>query len=243
MNNQNTDALDMFAELFIPPRVPREYLLPPKSEEEYLEDLEQGTDLAAKTEALLALIHIFRAKTMKTGQKYTEEIAGGIVGIFKRHASGPELSGQTAQKLMLEGSNCEWVGDYQGSVWFYKACLEFKTNDRGLSFYRLNNLGFCLNFIKKFKEAEAYLHTANELMPKKYNAWKNLGVSLEHQGITEETAKCYMRAINMSNAEKRSVKHLMRLIARHPELNALPEVQGYLDSLAKHGIIPKPAQA
>ena len=56
MNNRNTDSLDMIAELFIPLRTKMEYLIPPKSEEEYLLDLEQGTDLAKKTEALHALI-------------------------------------------------------------------------------------------------------------------------------------------------------------------------------------------
>ena len=220
----------MCAELFIPPRKPGEYLLPPKSEEEYLKDLEQGADLAKNTEALLALIHIFRAKTIKTGQKYTEEIAGGVIEVFKRLASGPDLSEVAAARLVGEGGNCELTGDYRGAAWFYAGSLAFKVKDPALAFFRLNNLGFCLNFIMKFKEAEIYLRSAAELGPQMYNAWKNLGVSLEHQCRIVEAADCYLKAIIQSRSERRCVKHLLRLVDRNPELRETPTVQKFLQN-------------
>jgi len=43
--------------------------------------------------------------------------------------------------------------------------------------------------------------------------------------------------------KKRSVKHLMRLVARNPDLRQKQEVAGYLDSLIKAGIIDKNGHA
>jgi len=243
MNNKQQDALDMNAELFIPPRSEREYWIPPKSEQDYIKDLKEGAGIAVKAGAIHALVFIFRAKTRLIGHLYTQNIVDDIAQLFKQYASSTELSEIAAEKLLGEGGNCEGVGDYQGAAWFYAASLEFGAKDPEFCFFRLNNLGFCLVYLKKFKEAEKYLREATKLNPKLYNAWKNLGVCLEHQGKTEEAANCYMNAINLSRAERRSVNHLMRLISRHPELRAIPQVAGYLDSLVTNGVIGKPGTA
>jgi len=54
--------------------------------------------------------------------------------------------------------------------------------------------------------------------PLRYNAWKNLGVSLEFQKKYEEAAECYFRAICCSHGERRSVKHFLRLLERQPAI-------------------------
>ncbi len=228
MDNQNKGELDMFTELFISPRKPRKYMLPPKSEAEYLNDLQQGADLVKKNEAILALIPLFRLKTSKTRQKYTKEITGVIIEVFKRFASNPALSERAAEELFAEASDCEQVGDYQGALWFYQASLEFHSKDPLLSFFKLNNLGFCLIYMKEFKKAESYLRSATELDPERYNSWKNLGVCLEHQGKPAEAADCYLKAIIQSHGEKRSIQHLLRLVARHPELKATTKIQRFM---------------
>lgn len=223
----------MAAELFVPLRAKIEFLIPPKSKEDYLRDLEQGTDIATKFEAMRALIHLFRAKTATIGGNYTAAIAGEVVEIFKRLALGPELSSQAAWELGAEGGNCEQVGDYQGGVWFYSASREFDTKDPELSFFRLNNLGFCLLYMKRFKAAESYLRVATEFAPTRYNAWKNLGVCLEHQGKFNDAANCYIKAITLSRGEGRSVRHLLRLADRRPEIKELPESKVFLLNFPK----------
>ncbi len=242
MDNQNITGVDMNEELYVGPRGKLEFIPAPKAEQEYLEML-KGTDPALQLTALRMLVHSARARTVQAGGKYTKELVDSLVGIFKKCAVTPFLQNRSAWELGAEGGNCEQVGDYQGAAWFYEAALGFETKDPKLSFYRLNNLGFCLNYLRRFAEAEVQLLAAIELQPKLYNAHKNLGVTLEHQGKTEEAAQSYMRAINFSGAEARSVKHLLRLIARNPVLSGIPEVIAYLDSLVQAGVIPKPGQA
>jgi len=241
MPKDNKDYLDMEAELFISGRDKITWLVPPKTEEAYLKDLKQGSMLDRMV-ALAAIIQIYRGKAYGSGG-YTKELAGAAPAIFRELASGPEICAIASQDLFREGSQCENSGDYQGAAWFYEASLHFEHKDPEFCYYRFNNLAFCLLCLKKFKEAEGYLEKSIELMPKRYNSWKNAGVALEYQGKTELAAQAYMRAINFSNAEKRSVKHLLRLVARNPELRQKEEVVGYLDSLAKAGVIDKTGQA
>lgn len=241
MENDKTAGLDMEAELFITDRRPFDYLVPPKPEAEYLRDLQEGS-MAAKAIAMHAIVQIYRGKVGPSGV-YTRELAACAPAVFKKFASGPELGKMASDWLFGEGSNCENCGDYQGAVWFFEASLQYENPDKEFCYFRLNNLAFNLLCLKKFKEAEGYLAKSIEIMPKRYNSWKNAGIAMEHQGKSELAAQAYMRAINLSNAEKRSVKHLMRLITRHPELRADAHVAGYLDSLAKHGLIPKESRA
>jgi len=237
----NDPISKMEAELFITGRAQFEYPIPYKSEGGYLRDLQQGA-MGDKLKALRAIIHTYRGKNAFTGG-YTRESAEGAAAIFNKFASGPELSEAASRELFLEGSVCENCGDYEGATWFFEASLHFENPDKEFCYYRLNNLAFNLLCLNKFKEAEVYLEKAIKLMPKRYNSWKNAGVAMEHQGKIEEAAKAYMFAINYSNAEKRSLKHLLRLIARHPELRQKEEITGYLDSLAKAGVIDKTGRA
>jgi tetratricopeptide (TPR) repeat protein len=54
--------------------------------------------------------------------------------------------------------------------------------------------------------------------PERYNAWKNLGVTLEHQGKYEEAAERYQKAAICSRGERRSIRHFFRLLKRQPVL-------------------------
>lgn len=239
--NEKIDELDMTKELFISARAPFTTLIPPKAEADYLLDLRQGA-LGDKLPAIQALISLYRARAAQT-QRYTKEVAAEIAAILTEFASGSELCEAASEQLFAEGSRCENTGDYQGAVWFYLASLNFAHKDPEFQYYRLNNLGFCLLCLKKFKEAADYLESAVAIMPKRYNAWKNFGAAMEYQGKIQMAAQAYMRAINFSHAEKRSVNHLMRLVSRHAELRAIANVAGYLDSLVKAGVINTTGQA
>lgn len=241
MEKDNKAGFDMEAELFITDHKKITWLVPPKTEEEYLKDLRQGP-LMDRLVALAAIIQIYRGKAY-SASGYTIELAGAPLAIFKELASGPEICAAASEDLFAEGSRCENCGDYGAAACFYEASLHFEHKDPEFRYYRLNNLAFCLLYMEKFKEAGGYLEKSIEIMPKRYNSWKNAGVAMEHQGKTELAAQAYMRAINFSNAEKRSVKHLLRLVARNPELRQKQEVAGYLDSLAKAGVIPKESRA
>ncbi len=242
MKIQNTDVLNMVTELFTDTPWATEAVVPPGKREQYVCILAGNVEHDDKIMAMNALLGLSRAKRIKNAGIFSAKNASDLISAFATLIGTPvEIT--AGEKLMKEAGYCEGAGDYQGAFWLYEGCFKFKTDRSDVKYFRLNNLGFCLLYLRKFREAEPCLRSATELQPKLYNAWKNLGISLEHQGKAEDAAKCYIQAINLSNAEGRSLKHLLRLISRHQELRCRMEVQGCLDSLTKTGIIPKAGRA
>ena len=91
--------------------------------------------------------------------------------------------------------------------------------------------------MRRFVAAEGFLRDAIEFDPGRYNAWKNLGVSLEHQGRHEEAAACYFEAVTKSGNERRSVLHFRRLVEREshlPENHAIREFHSTLPTPPVH---------
>ena len=81
-------------------------------------------------------------------------------------------------------------------------------------FCRLNDYAFFLNYSERFADAEKVLKVAGRVgLPIEYGCfykifWKNLGVSLEHQGRYEEAAECYLKAVCRSGQKYGAVKYL-----------------------------------
>lgn len=106
-------------------------------------------------------------------------------------------------------------------------------------FCRLNDYAFLLNLSERFEEAEKVLRAVGRVgLPSEYRClykilWKNLGVSLEHQGQYEEAAECYLKAVCRSGKRYGAVKYLERLIGRHPSLKKIPEVSAWLRTYRK----------
>ena len=224
MKDKNVRNNDMTSELFISSRVNTEFCIPPYSKEDYLKKLESETNADEKTKSLEALIQIYRSKTVKNGGKYSNAVCGKMISILHKHGLNPALTERVACMLLKEGAYCEKLRDYQNALRFYESSLPFDLKAQESRYFRLNNLAFCLNFLRRFEEAETFLRSAVEIEPLFYNAWKNLGVSLEHQGQFEESAECYLKAITLSDGEERSVKHLIRLVERYPVLEKVPAV-------------------
>ena len=172
-----------------------------------------------RNRGLVMLTEWYRFETSRNGGKYDAAVCDELIGIICDFARQyPEPGFDVAAVLTHEGAESEKALDYESALKFYKASLGFQVSDPKLRYYRLNNLGFCLNFFRKFDVAEEFLRAAVAMAPERYNAWKNLGVTLEHQGKYEEAADCYMKAIEHSQGERRSVLHLKRLIIRQPAL-------------------------
>ena len=159
------------------------------------------------------------------------ECFGDAVEALEREARDPAMAEVKAWAIFLQGKVCEQAKEYQSAADYYvKALAEPNLNELDL-FYRManfssikyflfNNAGFCFNYLREFEKAEYYCNHAISISPSAYNAWKNLGVSLEHQARYADAALCYLRAAHLSNGEARSTAHLSRLLGRHPELKA-----------------------
>lgn len=211
-----SEPIDMMAELFIDKQQGgvTEYWVPPLSVEELLNIVSTSSDTEEKKDSLKSVVLHYRYKTMPNNGFYTTALSAELASILKKfRATGP---------LLEEGVYCERIRDFESAIVFYDACLVSYPEDQFIRYYSLNNLGFCLNFSRKFEEAENMLRVAIVIYPGKYNAWKNLGISLEWQGQYEEAAECYLKAYNLSKGEPRSHLHLKRLLDRHPTLKKLP---------------------
>ena len=131
-----------------------------------------------------------------------------------------------------------WIGqtnehkeDFEAALDSYLRSIQIGTNNRYLKYWQFNNAGFCYLIRKDWVSAEKHCQIALEIdertwieverrygEPLNYNAWKNMGVVMEHTDRLNEAASFYITAIKLSRGEKRSVLHLRRLFHRHPEL-------------------------
>jgi tetratricopeptide (TPR) repeat protein len=54
------------------------------------------------------------------------------------------------------GSIMERIDDYEAAITFYKQAFSLEPLDSGVSYFIHNNLGYCLNRVKRHSEAEPY---------------------------------------------------------------------------------------
>jgi tetratricopeptide (TPR) repeat protein len=87
-------------------------------------------------------------------------------------------------------------------------------------YYLHNNIGFALNQLERYAEAELHLREAVRLDADRPNAFKNMGLSLEGQGKFGEAALCYIAATRADASDPRALKHLEELAKRHKEAYA-----------------------
>ena len=215
MSENKENALNMVAELFTITKPNHEFLLPPKSKEEYIKDIESCCTMEEKLFALKCLVEAYRFGGLNSDGCYSLDGCNELLVVLRKHVENINLREHVATTAFLEGLYCENVGDYSKAIKFYEVSLVCKLADLRARYFQYNNLAFCLNFSEKFSESEKLLIRAIAILPKQYNAWKNLGFSLEHQGQYEEAARCYLNAIFFSGGEHRSKSHLDRLLERH----------------------------
>ena len=211
---------NMYEELFIGQnKRGGEYFIPYTTKRKCLQMLRSKGKQEVRNRGLVMLTEWYRFETSRNGGKYDSAACDELIGIirdfWKRY---PDPGFEIGTMLGHEGANSEKSRDYESALKFYKASLGFPVSDPDLRYFRLNNLGFCLNFFLKFEAAEEFLRAAVAMAPERYNAWKNLGVTLEHQTKYEEAAECYLEAIRRSRGEPRSVRHFKRLLERQPAL-------------------------
>ncbi|MEI7752402.1 MAG: tetratricopeptide repeat protein [Candidatus Omnitrophota bacterium] len=224
MNEKETD---MFEELFIDSeKSGGDFFIPYTPKAACLKMLQSSKKQETRNYGLLMLAQWYRVETAHNAGKYDACACDELISMmldFSRKYPAPGFV--IAATLLGEGAKSEKSRDYESALKFYKASLRCSAKDPSLKYFQLNNLGFCLNFFRKFDNAEEFLRAAVAMAPERYNAWKNLGVTLEHQGKYEEAAECYMKAIEHSQGERRSVRHLKRLIIRQPALTEkYPEI-------------------
>jgi tetratricopeptide (TPR) repeat protein len=117
--------------------------------------------------------------------------------------------------FLAYGQIMEKLRDYPKAAEYYSKAIDEGTSDQRTNYFIHNNLGFSLNTIGKFRAGEEYCRKAITIDSKRYNAYKNLGISLEGQDDFDDAANCYMEATRKSLAMKGSVFDSMAMLIRN----------------------------
>jgi tetratricopeptide (TPR) repeat protein len=153
----------------------------------------------------------------------------------------PELERQAAL-FLKQGLEAEKMRDFGAAVASYKQALALKPIHKEIWYYIHNNLGYSLNQLRKFDEGEKYCREAITINPGLSNAHKNLGLALAGQGNNVAAAKSYVRAIEATPDDTRSLVLLLKLLQADPKLESefKPETERCMQLSKKAcGVDPK----
>ena len=108
--------------------------------------------------------------------------------------------------------------DFENAVSYYQEASKLCNVITDISYWINNNLGFSLCMLKRFLEAEKYCRLAIAMNSGRFNAFKNLGLSLEGQGKLREAIDAYITAIKIDAKDIRAMNLFEIILDKHPEL-------------------------
>ncbi len=126
----------------------------------------------------------------------------------------PDMAEYKAYLILKQGQISEFLGDFDSTLNFYCRTLFIGRWPLHVQYYLWNHISFCWLLKHKFKTAEWCCRKAIKLDPKCWDAWTNLGVSLEYQGKFIEALQCYLKTILLGGSKFFSILDLRRMI-RH----------------------------
>ncbi len=137
--------------------------------------------------------------------------------------------------LLSIGQVNEGKKDFETAIrWYGKAFSLKPGSDRQVWYFLHNNIGYCLNQVKRHKEATKYCRLAIAISPEAFNAHKNLGVALEGLGRYAVAAKSYVDSCRQCPIDGRALRHLQDLVAAHPDvLRKIHGLQRQIDACEK----------
>lgn len=129
-----------------------------------------------------------------------------------------------ANLFLKQGAICESMRDYSLAMDYYAMGIQAYATmiepDQEEGYWLFNNSAFCYNYERLFQGGQKQTNKAISLNGEQYNAWKNLGVSLEHQYRYVEAAASYMASYIKCGGgrDPRPMMHLERIFKRHDKL-------------------------
>ena len=100
----------------------------------------------------------------------------------------------------------------------FQAALVFEPRKKKIAYVIHNNIGYCLNRLGRFTEADPHCRTAIEINWKRASGYRNLGVSLQGQGELAGAAWALVEAIKLEVSDERARALLEKFVAEHPAM-------------------------
>ena len=137
----------------------------------------------------------------------------------------------TAAECLGLGVQMERARRYDLAAWLYAMGVRHEPTEEDIWYWLNNNLGYSLNQMGEFTEAEYHCRAAIRCEPRRHNGHKNLGVALEGLGRYAEAARCYVIAANGAPWDLRAAEHLVLLARTHRGLieESVPEAVPLLE--------------
>ena len=142
----------------------------------------------------------------------------GAAGLLAKALALAADDGMRAFCWLEIGRAHEGKPDFRAAAEAYRQGLALPADWTDTWYFLNNNLGYCLNQLGSYEEAEAFCRAAIAFQPRLYNAHKNLGVSLAGQGRLVEAAHSYLEAAGRAPGDTRALGHLVDLLAQHPDV-------------------------
>jgi tetratricopeptide (TPR) repeat protein len=156
-----------------------------------------------------------------------QDVAMQYINRLMASADDPE---RKALYFLKMGQFMEQIHNYEAAIAFYTQAFSLEPVNSETWYFINSNLGYCLNHFGRHKEAEPYCRAAIRIDPRKQNAYKNLGISLEGQGKYTEAAESYIKAVQANAGDPRALSHLEELVVNHGEmLSDIPDIQAQIE--------------
>jgi tetratricopeptide (TPR) repeat protein len=107
---------------------------------------------------------------------------------------------------------------FAGALEHFNSALALRPEKRKVKYVLHNNIGFCLNQLKRYVEAEKYCRAAIDIDWTRASAFRNLGISLKGQGNFIGAAWVLVEAINAEPTDGRAREIVEQLVKTNPAL-------------------------
>ena len=144
---------------------------------------------------------------------------------------------EKAEGYFTLGQAMERIDDFESAVRFYMVALELEPRHKFQRYFIRNNIGFSLNQLNRYLEAEKYLREAIAMDTTHANAYKNLGLSLEGQGRYAEAARSFISGVQANASDSRALRHLEEMAERHPEISGEISDLSYQINMCRQAVV------
>ena len=195
------------------------------AEELYIEKLHQASvwdvPTEAREEAENALAKAITVEKKLSGLSkilaiyFADRDYLGAFFVVDKFLNDPTMTDHRAYLLLYKGRASEYLYEFDDSLIYYCRGLASHIIPRKIYFDLWHGASLCLLYKQDFKQAELCCRRVIELDPNQWQAWMNLGVSLDHQHFLKEALSAYRKAVELSRRNEVPILHLSRFIKRH----------------------------